>query len=46
MHRLVIGEIAWIEQHANVIQVVETEISQEEFDRLFGSEPEARPVNH
>jgi len=46
MRRLVISEIAWIEQHANVVEVVETEISQVELDRLFGSEPEARPVNH
>jgi len=39
-------EITWIEQQANGIEVVETEISQEEFDRLFRDEPEAGPVNH
>ena len=39
-------EITWIEQQANGIEVEETEISQEEFDRLFGDEPEAGPVNH
>ena len=39
-------EITWIEQQANGIEVEETEISQEEFDRLFGDDPETRPVNH
>jgi hypothetical protein len=34
--RLVVMEITWIEQQANGIEVEETEISQEEFDRLFG----------
>ncbi len=39
-------EISWIEQQANGIEVEETEISQDEFDRLFGDKPEAGPVNH
>lgn len=39
-------EISWIEQQANGIEVEETEISQEEFDRLFGAELEAVAVNH
>lgn len=46
IRRLVIMEITWIEQQANGIEVEETEISQEEFDLLFGDEPEAVPVNH
>lgn len=39
-------DFTWIEQQANGIEVEETEISQEEFDRLFGDKPEAMPVNH
>ena len=39
-------EINWIEQQANDIEVDETEISQQEFDRLFSDEPEVTPVNH
>jgi hypothetical protein len=38
--------ITWIEQQANGIEVEETGISQEDFDRLFGDVPEARPGNH
>ena len=39
-------DITWIEHQASGIEVEETEISQEEFDRLFGDDPEAGPVNH
>jgi hypothetical protein len=39
-------DIAWTEQQANGIEVEETEISHEEFEHLFGNEPEAIPVNH
>ena len=39
-------EITWIEQQANGIEVEETEISEDDFDRLFGDKREAGPVSH